>query len=91
MTAVVARRVVVSGEVQGVFFRDGVRREAGRRGVAGWARNRSDGTVEAHLEGDPDAVAAVVLWCRSGPPHATVDELVVTALEPAGIAGFAIR
>lgn len=91
MNAVVARLVVVSGEVQGVFFRDRMRREAARRGVAGWVRNRADGTVQAHLEGEPDAVAAVVLWARTGPRHATVEDLVVTTVEPAGFDGFAIR
>jgi acylphosphatase len=91
MSANVARLVVASGDVQGVFFRDSMRREAADRGVAGWVRNCPDGTVQAHLEGDPDAVAAVVLWSREGPRHATVDDLVVTTVEPAGFAAFAIR
>jgi acylphosphatase len=56
MSEHVARRVVVHGSVQGVFFRDTTRRHAESRGVAGWVRNRSDGTVEAHFEGEPDAV-----------------------------------
>jgi acylphosphatase len=88
---VIARHVVVSGRVQGVFFRDCARREAGRLGVAGWVRNRADGRVEAHLEGTPDAVAQLVLWWRRGPPHATVDELLVTEVEPTGFDGFTIR
>jgi acylphosphatase len=88
---VIARHVVVSGRVQGVFFRDCARREAGRLGVAGWVRNRADGRVEAHLEGTPDAVAQLVLWWRRGPPHATVEELLVTEVEPAGFDGFTIR
>ena len=58
------------GRVQGVFFRDSVRREADRRGVAGWARNCSDGTVEAVFEGAPDAVEAMVAFVRAGPGHA---------------------
>jgi acylphosphatase len=91
MTGAVARVVVVSGDVQGVFFRDSMRREAARRGVAGWARNCPDGTVQAHLEGEPDAVAAVVLWARSGPRHATVEDLVVTTVDVAGFETFAIR
>ena len=53
-------RVVVHGHVQGVFFRDSVRRTARERGVAGWVRNRRDGTVEAVFEGEPDAVEAIV-------------------------------
>ena len=54
-------------------------------------RNRADGCVEAHLEGPPDAVAELVLWCRSGPRHATVEDLQVTQAEPEGYDGFAIR
>ena len=91
MSATVARVVVVSGHVQGVFFRDRMRREAARLDVAGWVRNCPDGTVEAHLEGAPDAVAQLVLWCRSGPRHATVDDLRVTAVEPQGLDRFTIR
>jgi acylphosphatase len=88
---VIARHVVVCGRVQGVFFRDSARREAQRLGVTGWVRNRSDGRVEARLEGPPDAVAQLVLWWRRGPPHATVHELLVTEAEPAGFDGFTIR
>jgi acylphosphatase len=88
---VIARNVVASGRVQGVFFRDCARREAGRRGVTGWVRNRPDGRVEAHLEGPPDAVAQLVLWWRHGPRHATVDELLVTEAEPAGFDRFTVR
>jgi acylphosphatase len=89
--AVVARRVVVTGHVQGVFFRDRARREACRCGVAGWVRNCADGTVEAHLEGPPDAVAELVRWCRSGPRHATVHDVRVSEIEPEGADGFRIR
>ena len=91
MTATVARRVVVSGHVQGVFFRDRTRREAHRRGVAGWVRNCSDGTVEAHFEGDAAAVQELVRWCRQGPRHATVHDVRVADAEPAGLDRFTIR
>jgi acylphosphatase len=77
--------------VQGVFFRDSVRREAARRGVAGWARNCADGTVEAVFEGDPDAVDALVELCRSGPGHADVDRLDVEEELPEGASGFDVR
>jgi acylphosphatase len=87
----VRRRVVAHGRVQGIFFRDSVRREAERRGVAGWARNRSDGAVEAVFEGAPEDVEALVAFCRAGPGHAEVSELEV-AEEPAeGLSGFAVR
>jgi acylphosphatase len=91
MTATVARRVVVSGHVQGVFFRDRTRREAHRRGVGGWVRNCADGTVEAYFEGDRAAVEELVRWCRRGPHHATVYEVRVEDAEPAGVDGFTIR
>lgn len=91
MTAAVARSVVVTGEVQGVLFRDSLLREATAAGVAGWVRNRPDGSVEAHIEGDPAAVVKVVLWCRTGPRHATVEDLVVDTIEPAGCESFRIR
>ena len=91
MTATVARRVVVSGHVQGVFFRDQTRREAYRRGVAGWVRNCADGTVEAYFEGDGAAVEELVRWCRQGPRYATVHEVRVEDAEPAGLDRFTIR
>ena len=91
MSAIVARSVVVSGRVQGVFFRDRMRREAIGLGVGGWVHNHPDGTVRAHLEGPPDAVAELVLWCRSGPRDAEVDDLRVTVAEPEGVRGFFVR
>ena len=91
MSAVVARHVVISGRVQGVFFRDLMRRRAASRGVTGWVRNCADGTVQAHLEGQPDAVAEIVLWCRSGPRGAEVEDLQVSVVEPAGGDRFIVR
>jgi acylphosphatase len=88
---VVARRVVVAGHVQGVFFRDCTLREANRLGVVGWVRNCADGTVEALFEGPPDAVAELIRWCRSGPPYATVNDVHVSDVEPDGRHGFSIR
>jgi acylphosphatase len=85
------RRVRAHGRVQGVFFRDSVRREAARRGVAGWARNCADGTVEAVFEGPPDAVAAMVDYCRAGPGHAEVWRLDEQREPAEGLSGFAVR
>lgn len=68
----VRRRLVVRGVVQGVGYRWTAAGEAGRLGVAGWVRNRSDGTVEAVVEGDPEAVDAFVAWARRGPRGAAV-------------------
>jgi acylphosphatase len=87
----IARNVVASGDVQGVFFRDSARREARRLDAVGWVRNRADGRVEAHLEGPADAVAQLVYWFRDGPRHALVEDLRVTEVEPEGFDRFAIR
>jgi acylphosphatase len=86
----VRRRVRAHGRVQGVFFRDSVRREAARRGVAGWARNCGDGTVEAVFEGEPEAVDALVELCRSGPGHASVERLDVEEEDPEGLTRFEV-
>jgi acylphosphatase len=85
------KRVRAHGRVQGVFFRDTLRRAAQREGVAGWAINRSDGTVEAVLEGEEEAVGRLVELCRSGPGHADVERLEVADEQPEGLAGFEIR
>ncbi|MEW2414475.1 acylphosphatase [Streptomyces sp. NPDC046866] len=82
------RRVVVSGRVQGVFFRDSCRSAALDRGVAGWVRNLPGGEVEAVFEGDEDAVARMVQWMRTGPPTAEVRAVEVYE-EPPGPAGGA--
>jgi acylphosphatase len=87
----VRRRVVVRGEVQGVFFRDSTRSEAERRGVSGWVTNRSDGAVEAVFEGEPGVVEALVEFCRSGPSRADVEGVDVSEEEPEGLQGFRVR
>jgi acylphosphatase len=87
----VRRRVVVSGRVQGVFFRDACRRAASTEGLTGWVANRPDGRVEACFEGDADAVARLVAWCRQGPPGAHVTGVEVVVEEPRGDRGFVIR
>ena len=91
MSEVVRKRVVVSGHVQGVFFRDSTRREAARRGVAGWVCNRRDGAVEAVFEGPAADVEAMVEFCSSGPRGADVDSVTTSDEEPEGLAGFEVR
>ena len=86
----VRKRVRAHGRVQGVFFRDSVRRAAERAGVAGWAANRGDGTVEAVFEGDADAVERMIAVCRDGPGHAHVERLDVADEEPEGLTGFGV-
>ena len=76
--------------MQGVFFRDSVRRTARRRGVNGWIANRADGTVEAVFEGRPDAVERMVDLCREGPRGARVDSVDVFDEEPEGLSDFAV-
>jgi acylphosphatase len=85
------RNVVARGRVQGVVFRDSTRREAERRGVAGWARNRPDGAVEAVFEGARADVEAMVEFVRGGPGHAEVDDVEVREEAPEGLSGFSVR
>jgi acylphosphatase len=87
----VRRHVVVTGRVQGVFFRDSVRRLADARGVAGWARNRADGAVEAVFEGPYPSVLELVAFCQHGPPGAHVETVTQTEEPPEGLSGFRIR
>jgi acylphosphatase len=91
MSAVVRRRVVVHGYVQGVFFRDTTRREAQRRGVAGWVTNRRDGAVEAVFEGEPEAVAEMVRLCERGPRGADVARVESTEEPVEGLSDFRVR
>ena len=90
-STVVRRRVVITGRVQGVWFRDSLKREADARAVSGYARNRSDGAVEAELEGSPGAVEQLVAWCGKGPSRARVDEVATSGVDPVGGQGFTIR
>jgi acylphosphatase len=87
----IRRRVTIRGRVQGVFFRDSARERARGHGVAGWIANRSDGAVEAVLEGSREAVERVVRFLQTGPSQASVDEVEVTEEEPEGLTGFEVR
>lgn len=89
----IRRRVVVDGRVQGVGFRESCRRQAQAqaRQVNGWVRNLPDRRVEAVFEGEPEAVEAMVEWCRHGPPWAGVTAVQVHVEEPRGEEGFRIR
>ena len=91
MSEPVARRVVVHGTVQGVFFREATRRRAESRGVRGWVRNNEDGTVEAIFEGEPDAVEAMVEFVHEGPRAAQVKHVDVEDAQPEGLEGFQAR
>ena len=85
-------RIVVSGIVQGVNFRRYTQLTAQSLGVSGWVRNMPNGSVEGCFEGEADAVAALVEWCRSGPPAGRVDSLELTKELFAGeFTDFSIR
>ena len=86
----VAKRCVVSGKVQGVWFRGSAKREADRLGVTGHAKNLSDGRVEVLACGDADAVAALIEWLHAGPPQARVQNVVVEDVQAAASAAFEI-
>ena len=81
---------MIHGYVQGVFFRDTIRRLAQQRDVSGWVRNNRDGTVEAVFEGEPDAVDALVAFCRQGPRGAEVEHADVDDEEPENLRGFEV-
>jgi acylphosphatase len=75
MTEKVRAHIIISGIVQGVFFRVETQRAAQRYGVSGWVRNKSDGTVEAVIEGQRHQVDEMLNWCRKGPPRAVVRQV----------------
>ena len=85
------KRVVVHGSVQGVFFRDTMRRLAQQHSVSGWVRNNRDGTLEAVFEGDETSVERLLAFAREGPRGAQVERVEVFDEEPEGLRGFAIR
>jgi len=87
----IAKRIRVIGRVQGVFFRAWTRDEAQTLGIDGWVRNCSDGSVEAQLEGDQEAIEELVDLMREGPPGARVEGVEVEESDPEGLSGFEVR
>jgi acylphosphatase len=88
---VIRYRVLVSGQVQGVYFRDTCRRMAHQHGVTGWVRNLPDGRVEAVFEGHAEQVQQLVSWAHRGPAWAVVTDVAVRAEQPEGLAEFMVR
>ena len=87
------RRVslVITGRVQGVFYRKEAQREAQKLGLGGFVRNEPDGSVYAEAEGSETQVGALIRWCRRGPAHARVEDVRVTEMDPLGSADFRIH
>jgi acylphosphatase len=86
----IARRLRIHGWVQGVGYRESMRREADRLGVCGWVRNRRDGTVEALACGPEDAVLALITWAHAGPRFSQVERMQIEEETVAAMAGFAV-
>lgn len=88
----VGARILISGRVQGVFFRFMMAKEAEKEGVNGWVRNRLDGKVEALFEGEKESVKRLISWCHEGPPGAAVHNVEVEWLPYQGaFSSFSIR
>jgi acylphosphatase len=86
-----AKRILVRGQVQGVFYRNWTVETAKRLGISGWVRNLRSGEVEILAAGDPAALDALVRECRNGPPAAVVEELLASESETEPPAGFTKR
>ena len=92
MAEKIRARALITGRVQGVFFRAETQQAARRFGVAGWVRNKPDGSVEALFEGDQEAVENTINWCHQGPPLSRVDRVLVTPEEYTGeFTNFSVR
>ncbi len=83
--------VLISGKVQGVYYRGATAEMAQQLGVQGWVRNLPDRRVEAMFAGPPEAVAAIITWCHQGPPAARVEKVVVEDVQPESFSGFEVR
>ena len=84
-------RLLISGRVQGVYFRDACQRRAREHGVSGWVRNLADGRVEAVFEGAAEDVQRLVEWARHGPDLAVVTDVAIEAERPEGLRAFLVR
>ena len=90
-SGLIRRRLIISGRVQGVWFRDSCSKQAQENAVCGWVRNTSDGGVEAVFEGEPEAVERLIEWSKTGPTHAVVESVEVEIEEHEGLSAFSIR
>lgn len=85
-----AAHLIVRGRVQGVFFRATTQETAENLGLAGWVRNRPDGTVEIHVEGEKTQLEKLVAWCHKGPPSAKVHQVDVEWISAKGLRSFEV-
>jgi acylphosphatase len=85
-----ALHIIVHGRVQGVFFRASTQERGRDLGLCGWVRNRVDGTVEIHAEGEKQSLDRFAQWCRQGPPSARVEQLETKTVPPEGMSSFKI-
>ncbi|MDH7507062.1 MAG: acylphosphatase [Candidatus Thermoplasmatota archaeon] len=83
--------VLISGRVQGVWFRASTKEKAEELGLTGWVRNTPDGNVEAIFEGEEEVVKKMLTWCHHGPPMAKVEDVIVKKQKPIGFKEFSIR
>lgn len=86
-----ARHGLISGRVQGVYYRESTRQEALRLGVTGWVRNLADGRVECHLEGSAEALARLELWLWQGPAAAQVKDVEMKDVASEDFTDFQVR
>lgn len=86
----IAIRILVTGRVQGVFFRATTKEKADRLGITGWVRNTEDGNVEIHAEGSPEVLKQFQVWCRKGPPAARIDQVQSMDVPEEGFEAFEI-
>ncbi len=91
MSDAAAVHLIVHGRVQGVFFRASTQKIAEGLGLTGWVRNSRDGSVEIHAEGDKEQLEALIVWCRQGPPMASVSNVDQSWIEAEGLSSFDIR
>jgi len=84
--------VIISGRVQGVWFRADTKDKAEQLGIGGWVRNTTDGKVEAVFEGDEENIKEMLDWCHHGPPSAEVENVEIEKQTPSnGFDGFSIK
>ena len=86
-----AVHIVVHGSVQGVFFRASTQSQASEHSLTGWVRNRPDGTVEIHAEGEKESLDRFIEWCRQGPPAASVQRLDLDWVASQSLSDFEVR